>query len=209
MMLGVAVITIIAAVAVALLSAAGTVRFDSSGTLVTKVSFAGLLWNLAVTLVFYSIIFIVQAGVWRAGLGVTKGITPSISQLTETTNVGPYALTSILVFVIPNLISTLLGWFTPILSLLFILPMIAWAIATAFAPLIALDKGLGPVEAITGSINWVKDNMGSTLAILIVSYIVYVIGICLCGVGWLASAPIAIVSISYAYRALNNEMVTP
>ncbi|MGB3412817.1 MAG: hypothetical protein WBA45_16680 [Microthrixaceae bacterium] len=209
MMLAVVVITIAAAFASAILSTSGTSEFTGSGFEIGRVSFGGLIWNLIVTLVFYSIIFVIQAGVWRAGLGVTKGQTPSISQLTETSNFGQYAMTSILVFVVPNLISSVLGWISGFLALIFFLPFIAWVIATAFAPLIALDKGLGPIEAISQSVTWVKDNLGATLAILIVSYIVYVVGVCACGVGWLATGPIAIVSISYAYRALNNEMVTP
>lgn len=141
---------------------------------------------------------IVQAGVWRAGLGVTKGTTPSIEQLTNTDNLVPYILTNVVIG-----IGFVIG------LVLCVLPGIAWLIFTAFAPLIALEKGVGPGEAISQSISWVKDNFGQVFVILLVSYIVYIVGACLCGVGLLATVPIALVAITYTYRALNNELVVP
>lgn len=141
---------------------------------------------------------IVEAGVWRAGLGVTKGTAPSVSQLTETDNIVPYILTQVVVAV-----GLVIG------LILCIIPGIVWMIFTSFAPLIALEKGVGPGEAISQSINWVKDNFGQVFVVLLVTYIVYVIGACLCGVGLLVSAPVALVAITYTYRALNNELVVP
>ena len=61
-----------------------------------------------------------------------------------------------------------------------------------------MDPGSAPLTRL------VRDD-----GILLVSYIVYVIGACLCGVGLLVSAPVALVAIIYSYRALNNELVTP
>ena len=54
--------------------------------------------------------------------------------------------------------------------LLCIIPGIAWIIFTAYAPILALDKGMGPGEAISTSINWVKDNFGTVFVILLVAY---------------------------------------
>ena len=47
--------------------------------------FFAIIWSLLIAFVGYVLISIVQAGVWRAGLGVTRGETPSVAQLTETT----------------------------------------------------------------------------------------------------------------------------
>jgi hypothetical protein len=162
---------------------------DSSG-------FMALLWTSLMSTVIYVILWIVQAGVWRAGLGVTRGETPSVAQLTQTDNIVPYILTILVVGVV-----AFVGF------LLCFIPGIIWMIFTAYAPLLALDKGLGPVEAIKGSIDWVKDNFGQVFLILLVSYVIYIIGACLCGVGLLVSAPVALVAIVYSYRALNNETV--
>ena len=161
-------------------------------------SFVALIWSAAIGVIAYAITFIVQAGVFRAGLGVTKGEAPSVSQLTDTTNIVPYILTVLLVGV-----GAFVGF------ILCIIPGIIWLIFTAYAPILALDKGLGPVEAITTSLNWVKDNFGQVFLILLVSYLVYLVGACLCGVGLLVSVPVALVAMVYSYRALNNEVVVP
>ena len=164
---------------------------DSSG-------FLAFIWSAAIGVIAYVITSIVQAGVFRAGLGVTKGEAPSVSQLVDTTNIANYILTIILVG---------LGAFVGFV--LCVIPGIIWLIFTAYAPIIALDKGLGPVEAITTSLNWVKDNFGQVFVILLVSYLVYLVGACLCGVGLLVSVPVALVAMIYSYRALNNETVVP
>jgi uncharacterized membrane protein len=118
--------------------------------------------------------------------------------LTETTDIAPYILTVIVVG---------LGAFVGFI--LCIIPGIAWIIFTAYAPILALDKGMGPGEAISTSINWVKENFGQVFLILLVSWVVYIAGALLCGVGLLVSIPVALVAIIYSYRALNQEPVVP
>ena len=157
-----------------------------------------LILGLFLSIVIYIITMIVQAGVYRAGLGVTKGVTPSVSQLTETENIATYILTSILV-----------GLGTFIGLVLCIVPGIIFFIFAAYAPIIAIDKGLDPIESIKQSFSYVKENFGQVFLILLVAHIVYIIGVCLCGIGILVTAPVALVAIIYSYRALNNETVTP
>lgn len=155
-----------------------------------------LTWSALIAVIGYVVTTIVQAGVFRAGLGVTRGEKPSVAQLTDTENIVPYILTVLLVAV-----GAFIGF------VLCIVPGIVWLIFTAYAPILALDKGIGPVEAITQSINWVKDNFGQVFVILLVSYIVYIVGFCLCGFGALVSIPVALTAMIYSYRALNNETV--
>ncbi|CAB5002565.1 unannotated protein [freshwater metagenome] len=155
-----------------------------------------LVWSSFLGAAIYIALLIVQAGVWRAGLAVTRGETPSPSMLVETGNMVPYILTVIVVGI---------GLFIGIL--LCVLPGLIWLIFTAYAPLLALDKGMSPIDAIKGSINWVKENFGEVFLILLVSYLVYLAGACLCGVGALVSAPVSLVAVVYSYRALNNETV--
>ncbi len=159
-----------------------------------------------ISLVGYSVIFVLQfvvafflqAGVYRAGLGVTRGVKPEVSMLTNTENMGSFALTVILVG---------LGAFVGFI--LCVIPGIIWLIFTAYAPIIALDKGVGPADAIRQSIDWVKDNFGKVFLILLVSYLVYYVGVVLCCVGVLATGPIALIAVIYSYRALNQEPVVP
>lgn len=185
-----AVIVVLAIVSqVALLPA---LTGDDSGFVLAMVGIA------VVSVIQFVVGFIVQAGVYRAALGVTKGQAPSVSQLTDTTNLGPFVLTVLLVG-----LGALVGY------ILCFIPGLIWIVLTAYAPIIAIDRGGSPVDAIRQSIRWVMDNLGQVLLILIVSYLVYVVGALLCGVGLLVSIPVALVAITYSYRALNNEPVVP
>jgi uncharacterized membrane protein len=141
---------------------------------------------------------LVQAGIWRAGLAVTRGEAPNVNMLTQTDNLGPYILTTIVVG---------LGLFVGII--LCVIPGIIWLVLTAYAPLVALDKGAGPGEAISTSIDWVKNNAGRVILVLVVAYLVYTLGIIACCVGLLVSIPVALVAITYSYRILGNEPVAP
>lgn len=164
----------------------------SDSVLLTAIvqSFAGVL--------IMAVGFIVQAGVYRAGLEVTRGRAPDIAMLTDTTNLVPYVLTVLLVSV-----GTLIG------LVLCIIPGIIWLFFTAYAPLMALDKGTDPVEAIKSSIAMVRENLGAVFLVLLASYAIYYVGALLCYVGLLVTIPVALVTITYSYRALNNEPVAP
>jgi uncharacterized membrane protein len=142
--------------------------------------------------------FIVQAGVWRAGLAVTRGGEPNVSQFTETDNFGPYVLTSIVVGVVAAI-----GFF------LCFIPGIIWLIFTAYAPLLALDKGVGPGDAIGKSIEWVRSQFGKIFVLLLVCWLLYALGAVLCCIGLLVTVPVALVAITYSYRILDGEAVAP
>lgn len=144
-----------------------------------------------------AISFVVEAGIWRAALGVTKGEEPAFSQFTESDNFVPFALTAIVV-----------GLVAAVGFVLCFLPGIAWLIFTAYAPIVALEKGVGPGEAITTSINYVKSNLGTIFLLLLVAWLLGFVGIILCCVGLLVTYPISRIAIAYSYRALNNETVT-
>ena len=160
--------------------------------------FLALLWILFLAILIMVASMIVQAGVWRAGLAVTKGEEPSLTMLTDTTNIGPYILTSIVV-----------GIVAAIGFVLCIIPGIIWMIFAVFAPILSLDRGMAPGEAISTSINWVKERFGEVFLILLACWAVYLVGALLCGVGLLVSIPVALTAIVYTYRAFNGESVAP
>lgn len=154
-------------------------------------------YSVAIVLVL-AISFVVQAGVYRAGLAVTRGVAPSLGMLVETTNLGTYIGTVLLIAV-----ASTIGMF------LCILPGLAVLFFCAYAPLIALDKGVGPTEAIRRSVDLVKDNLGQVALILLLAYAVYYVGGLACYVGLLVSIPVALVMITYSYRVLEGEPVAP
>jgi uncharacterized membrane protein len=149
-------------------------------------------------LLIFVVAFMVQAGVYRAGLAVTRGVAPSMKMLTDTTNIGPYVLTVLLV-----------GLGTAVGYLLCIIPGLIFLVLTAYAPLIALDRGTGAVDAIKESIDMVRNNAGQVIVILIVAYAIYSIGSAICGIGVLVTGPIGLVMLTYSYRALRQEPVAP
>ena len=89
------------------------------------------------------------------------------------------------------------------------IPGLIWFFLTAFAPLLALDKGLSPVEAITTSINWVKDNFGQVFLMLLVAGLVYFVGWLLCCIGLLVTAPVALVAIIYSLPSTEQRAGRP
>lgn len=191
MVLVVALVSL-AGVVLALLALVPAMSGDSTSAVVGWIAYS------AVMLVVLAISFVVQAGIYRAGLGVTQGAAPSLGMLVQRTNLGTYIGTVLLVAV-----ASTIGMF------LCILPGIAVLFFTAYAPLIALDKGVGPVDAIRRSVDMVKDNLGQVFLLLLLAYAVYYLGSLACYVGLLVSIPVALVMITYSYRVLEGEPVAP
>ena len=170
-----------------------------SNTITPRVNgIVGLLVSIGITAVGLALAFLVEAGVWRASLGVTRGQAPSFSQFTETHNLGPFALTAFLY-----------GLIAGVGFLLCIIPGILWLIFAAYAPILALEKGMGPGEAFSTSINYVKENFSQVFLILLVCWLIGIAGVILCCVGVLVTYPISRIAIVHSYRALNQEPITP
>jgi len=158
----------------------------------------GILLSIGIAAIGLALAFVVEAGVWRASLGVTRGQVPSFSQFTQTDNLAPFALTAIFY-----------GLIAAIGFLLCIIPGIVWLIFGAYAPILALEKGMGPVEAFSTSINFVRNNLGQVFLILLVCWLIGIAGVVLCCVGVLVTYPISRIAIVHSYRALTNEPVVP
>ena len=156
----------------------------------------GIVLSIAAVVLYMAINFVVQAGVLRAGLGVTKGVAPSLSMLTDTKNLGTYIGTTLLIS-----LAAFVGF------ILCVLPGIAVIVFAAYAPFIALDRGVGPVEAIQQSYEMVKNNLGPVFLVLLLAYAVYYVGSLACYVGLLVSIPVALVMLAHSYRALTGDAV--
>ena len=182
----------IAAILVAFLALIPALSGDSTSVIIG--------WSLYVVAIAAAaaVGFVVQAGVYRAGLAVTSGTAPRLGMLVETTNLGTYIGTALLV-----------GLGAAVGMLLCVLPGLAVVVFCSYAPLIALDKGLGPVEAIRRSVELVRDNLGQVLLILLLSYAVYYVGSLACYVGLVVSIPVALLMVTYSYRVLEGEAVAP
>lgn len=141
---------------------------------------------------------ILTIGVINAALMVTRGETPDIGRVFDTTRLGPFIVASVLygLAVIVGLI-------------LCILPGIAAALLFSFYGFYILDRDLGPTDALAASWNLVTSNFGSILLLVIVAFAINLVGALLCGIGLIVTEPICWIMLAYGYRYLNSEPIAP
>lgn len=140
--------------------------------------------------------FVLQWIANHAALQVTRGTTPTVRSVFSTTNLGRYVVTSVV-----------LGLVVAAGSMLCMIPGLIAAVAFVYAPLIALDKGTGAIDALGRSYELVRPNLGQTLLTLLLSYGILYVGAMLCYVGLVVTMPISILMIAYSYRVLDGQSV--
>lgn len=152
------------------------------------------------TLVFVAIATLLgaflQAAFYNASLKVAAGQKLEVNDFFKLPNLGQALGTAILVG-----IATGIGYF------LFVLPGIAVMIFSIFAIVIALDRGVGPVDAIKASVELVRANLVPVLLLALAVYILSSIGSFVCGVGILATFPIGTLAVVFVYRKLQHQNV--
>lgn len=140
---------------------------------------------------------VVQSGVIKASLGLTRGEPLSFGSAFNGINWGNVVLTALLIA---------LGAFVGFV--LCFLPGIIWLFLTSYALYFAVDRDMPAVEAIKASINLVKDNVGVLLLFFLASLLVQFIGVCLCFVGLLVALPVVVLAQAYTFRTLTGDTVT-
>lgn len=161
------------------------------------VGFIGLLVSTALfVLVAFFIQFIIQAGITRAALEITKGEPIDVATVLSTDQLGQVIIASILI-----------GLGTAIGSLLCFIPGLIVAFFSQFTMQFIIDKKLGAVDAIKASFGMVNSYLGSTVALYLGVLVATAIGAALCGVGLIVALPVAFIATTYAYRRMNGETV--
>jgi hypothetical protein len=151
--------------------------------------FLGLTLSFALTAVSIFVSFLLQAGLIRAALAITRGETPEPSMLFQTDKLGPYAVASILVSLL-----IFVG------LLLCCIPGLIVAFFTYFFGFYVIDRDVSPVDSIKSSVSLVQENFGSVVLLMIV---VVLLNLITCG---LASG-VTFIALGYAYKTLNGEPV--
>lgn len=141
---------------------------------------------------------LVQAAYFNVALRLAAGQPIQVGDFFKLPNVGNAILTALLV-----------GLATGIGYSLLVIPGIIVAFFSTFAIAFALDRGLGAVDAIKESVALVKNNIVPVLLLVLAVYVVNAIGSAICGVGILASYPVAYVAVVYVYRRLQHQPVAP
>jgi hypothetical protein len=152
--------------------------------------FTGLFLSLVFSVAGLMISFILQAGLIRVGLAVTRGEEPEPSMLFQTDNIAPFAIASILVGLL-----IIVGLFACCIGALVVM------LFTLFYGYYVIDKSQGPTESIMSSFNLVKNNAGSVIGFAIV---VVVLNLITCGL----AIGITQIAVAYAYKTLNGEPVS-
>lgn len=158
--------------------------------------FANIGLQLVLAVVFGALAWLASIGVYRAALRRTQGETPSFAHLTSTENLGAYVIVAVL-FGIASFVGLLLC-FLPGLVVIFLFQ---------FAPLFALDRGVGVGEAFGSSFRAVTQNFIPVLLAGLVNIVAAVLGSILFGVFTLVTLPFAALFTAHVYRQLNAEPV--
>ncbi len=158
--------------------------------------FLALLVSLVFALVGFIWSYIVQAAYARAGLALTEGRKIELSELLTFDRIGRIIGAGIL-----------LGIATFIGLLLCILPGLLVAFFGSFFVYFILDQNLGAIESLSASFNFVKDNFGNLLLLLLLTMIAIFVGALLCGLGLFVAIPVCVIAQAYAYKVLRGQQV--
>lgn len=142
--------------------------------------------------------FVLQWILNHAALLTTAGIAPTAKNVFSTRNLGRYIVTSLL-----------LGLVVTAGSILCLIPGLIAAVLFVYAPLISLDKGVGPVNALGRSYELARSNLGQTLLTLLLAYGILYAGSMVCYIGMVVTYPMSLLMIAYSYRVLEGEAVAP
>ena len=185
-----------------LASNCGNTVVTDNGTIVTG---GACVASLATTLtagvitgiIFGALAWIATIGVYRAALRTSKGEAPAFADLTTGNNLGKYIVVAIV-----------FGILTAVGLVLCVIPGLIVIFFLQFAPLYALDKGLGVGDAFRSSIDAVKKAPFPVLLAMIVNAVASFVGGWLFGILTLVALPFAALFTVHVYRQLNAEPIS-
>lgn len=165
------------------------VAFQVVGQVLGRDGFISFVLWFAVLAVGIFVGFVLQAGLVRAALAVTRGETPEPSMLFDTKNLGPYIVAAILVSLLSfvGLLLCCIGY----LVVLFV---------TFFWQYFILDADQQPVDAIKSSYEITTKNVGSVLLFIIV---VVVLNFATCGL----AIGVTALATAHAYKSLTGQPI--
>lgn len=154
--------------------------------------FANLVLNLVSTIVTY----IVTAVLYRGALDECEGRPFSLGDTFSRIPLVNVIVTSLLV-----------GIGVTIGLVLCILPGVVFAFLSYFALMFVVDRNLSPVDAIRASFTLVSSNVGNALLLALLSFLLILVGFCLCGLGLFVAYPVTTIAAAYAYKRFQGQPV--
>lgn len=142
--------------------------------------------------------FIAAAFVIRGALDITEGNRFDIVTAFKQLDIVNVILTSLLVAVITSIGYALL-WIPGIVAQFLLL----------FAVYYAVDKRTNAIGSVKSSFNLVKDNIGATITLILLSIVAVIAGLIALCVGVFVALPVVAIAWAYAYKTLLGEPVAP
>src|ERR1700744_2941557 len=168
----------------------------------------GTVGTLVLSIVTFVFGIFVQAGFLSGGLDLADGRPVTVGSFFQPRKFGTVVLAGALLSVISSVLDllSLPGLMFALLSYVLITVFTFFALFTiAFAT----DRGLAPIDALKASFTTVRTHVGETLVSYLVQGLLVVVGILACGVGILATGPIAVLIQVYTYRRLSGGPIAP
>jgi uncharacterized membrane protein len=164
-------------------------------------SSGGMLGGSILASVFFGLLsqlasLIIQSGIVKGALDITKGKTVSLGEMFSGIDFVQVVIASLILAV-----ATIIGF------VLCVLPGFAVMFFTAFTLYFIIDKGMPAIEAIKASFSFVMANAGTLIVFFLACLAAYLVGALLCGVGLLVAIPVVVIAQAYTYRTLQGEQV--
>jgi hypothetical protein len=153
-------------------------------------NFGGILLSVPISMLGGALSFPIMGGLYSVALRRIRGEAPDISYIFD----GFKLFVPFIGFAFLYYIAIMIG------SMLCIVPGLYLYGALSLAPLLVIDKGMGPVEAARTSIKTLGSNAWMMLLFLIVSSILAGLGMIACCVGILITWPIVFIGTALHYH---------
>lgn len=185
--------TIVLIVASIVLSAIGSaITGDGMNSSAMSFSLGGSIFQILSSLVS----LIVGAAIIRGALDVTEGKKFNLGAAFGNLNYGNVIITSLIISVLE-----VIGF------ILFIIPGLLVAFFTIFAMYFVVDKDQSPIDAIKSGFQLVKDHIGETLLLILLSIAVMFVGVLALCVGIFVALPVVVLAWAFAFKKFLGEPV--
>ena len=182
---------------------------DGQSVTGTEITGATLAVLMAGWVVFFLLSGAIASAYYSGLLEIADGRPVSVGSFFRPRNIVSVLLASLLIGIVSSLVTF------PLQQVPYIGPLIGFVIGAAvsvftmFTTVSIVDRGLSPINGIKTSIGIARAHFGDSLLVWLVSQALLFAGALVCLVGLLATAPIALLLIVYAYRKLSGGMVAP
>lgn len=140
---------------------------------------------------------LLNMGFYKSALSILDGIKPTFDQLYKNW---------------PHFISWMVAGF--LFGLMFLLGFLLLIVPGLYVlsrfglyPFFILDKGLGPIEALKQTSEASKDHLWPLFLLFMAYFGLNILGFLLLGIGLLFTAPLSLLALGVAYRAIQRKMM--